>query len=145
MKLSTILPNTLYQRGHMEAYDLPTKQRALAAAGITLAVGLCRRPDPDLDLVCNYIHRELPDGKTIDTFAYERLAGEIVQHVKGGNGAALVHCYGGRNRSGLLNALVVRELLGCSGAEAKRRVVAGRRGALVNPHFSAYLEQLPKP
>lgn len=56
-----------------------------------------------------------------------------------------VSCYQGLNRSGLVTALVVRELLGCSGREAKAWVQLRRAKALSNPLFAAYLDELTPP
>jgi protein-tyrosine phosphatase len=58
---------------------------------------------------------------------------------------ALVHCTFGRNRSGLLATLVVRELLGLSGAEALRYVRSRRDGAANNEIFAQWLRSLPTP
>jgi hypothetical protein len=58
---------------------------------------------------------------------------------------ALVHCTFGRNRSGLMATLVVRELLGLSGAEALAHVRARRRNVANNETFEAWLESLPAP
>jgi hypothetical protein len=55
----------------------------------------------------------------------------------------LVSCYMGRNRSGLISALAVRELLGVSGAQAARIVMGRRPIALRNPAFLNFLARLP--
>lgn len=58
----------------------------------------------------------------------------------------LVYCYYGVNRSGLVAALIIRDLLGCTGAEALARLRMARRGAVGgNAHFVSYLEELPAP
>lgn len=58
----------------------------------------------------------------------------------------LVYCYYGVNRSGLVAALIIRQVLGCTGAEALARLRMARRGAVGgNPHFVSYLEELPAP
>lgn len=54
-----------------------------------------------------------------------------------------VSCNQGRNRSGLVTALVVRELLGTSGREAKAWVQVHRANALTNSIFTRYLDALP--
>lgn len=55
----------------------------------------------------------------------------------------LVHCQEGRNRSGLVAALVVRELTGCSGARAVEVVRAARPGMLGNRAFADFITPLP--
>lgn len=57
----------------------------------------------------------------------------------------LVHCTYGKNRSGLLMTLIVRERLGCTGAQALRRVRDVRHRAVNNDTFAAWLEALPAP
>ena len=61
--------------------------------------------------------------------------------VRGGS-SVVVMCERGVNRSGLVTALIVRELQGVSGAEAVALIRARRQGSLRNPDFVAYLESL---
>ncbi|MGN6251127.1 MAG: protein-tyrosine phosphatase family protein [Marmoricola sp.] len=56
---------------------------------------------------------------------------------------ALVHCTFGRNRSGLMATLVVRDLLGISGAEALEHVRARRDRVANNEAFEEWLSSLP--
>ena len=58
---------------------------------------------------------------------------------------ALVHCTFGRNRSGLLATLVVRETEGLSGAGALRRVQELRPGDVNNEVFADWVRSLPAP
>jgi hypothetical protein len=62
--------------------------------------------------------------------------------VRGGS-SVVVMCERGMNRSGLVTALIVRELEGLSGADAVALVRARRAGALKNLDFVNYLETLP--
>ena len=57
----------------------------------------------------------------------------------------LVHCTFGRNRSGLIVSLVVREVLAISGAQALEHVQSRRRGTVNNESFAAWLRSLPAP
>ena len=61
-------------------------------------------------------------------------AREIADHVRAGR-RVLCTCWQGRNRSGVLAGLALREL-GLPGIEAVRRIRAARDG-LTNPHFHA--------
>lgn len=82
---------------------------------------------------------DLPDpGLTL------RLAGLVAGLVEDGH-QALVHCTFGRNRSGLVATLVVRELLGLSGAEALAYVRRRRDRAANNETFAQWLTSLPAP
>lgn len=71
-----------------------------------------------------------------------RAAKRVVEAVQA-NKQVLVTCIAGLNRSGLVSALALRELLGISGSAAMKAVRYGRPGALFNPWFEQYLEQLP--
>ena len=86
----------------------------------------------------------LPDGRIDTNMAdtVEYLAGRVVTEIQHG-GCVLVHCWGGRNRSGLISALALMRLEGITGKDAIAAVKAVRSGALVNEHFNAYLENRP--
>jgi hypothetical protein len=55
----------------------------------------------------------------------------------------LTTCAQGRNRSGLINALTLRELRGISGGEARWIVQQKRPNALTNRGFCKFLDALP--
>ena len=73
-----------------------------------------------------------------------RLAALIAGLVRDGH-QALVHCTFGRNRSGLMATLVVRDLLGLTGAEALDYVQARRERVANNDTFAEWLSSLPAP
>lgn len=78
------------------------------------------RPLPRLRELSKHLARKIKRGRSIATF-----------------------CFEGRNRSGLLSALIVRRLTGVTGAEAARIVRDRRRAdALTNPVFMDYLMRL---
>ena len=92
-----------------------------------------------------YLKCPLEDGETVpDPELTLRLAGLVAGLVREG-GQALVHCTFGRNRSGLMATLIVRDLLNLSGAEALAFVQQRRDGAVNNADFAAWLRSLPKP
>jgi protein-tyrosine phosphatase len=80
---------------------------------------------------------ELPPSTILD-----RLVHDVVAAVRAGR-RVLVACAGGRNRSGLVVGLAVRELLGCSGTEALTWVQSRREDALNNVTFARHLAGLP--
>jgi protein-tyrosine phosphatase len=55
----------------------------------------------------------------------------------------LVTCAAGRNRSGLISALMLMGRRGVSGKDAAAWVRGARAGALTNPRFLEFLERLP--
>lgn len=148
LRLHRIMPG-LYQTGYVDTIDRDLKLGTLRAAGITMVINLARRVDEDLrssTRIVRYYHLPIADGKDLPSMVgLDRLADLAADHIRAGRGGVLVQCQAGRNRSGLLNALIVRQLNGCTGAEAVAVVRAGRRSALVNPQFAAYLAGLPAP
>jgi protein-tyrosine phosphatase len=74
----------------------------------------------------------------------QRLATLVAGLVEDGH-QALVHCTFGRNRSGLMATLIVRELLGLSGADALDYVRQRRDRAANNETFAEWLRSLPAP
>jgi len=77
---------------------------------------------------------ELKEAEAIATLAAAR-------YVRGDR--LLITCYMGRNRSGLITALVLMRAHGLSGKQAVRAVRAARPEALSNGHFTRYLERHP--
>jgi protein-tyrosine phosphatase len=73
-----------------------------------------------------------------------RLA-SLVAGMVGDGHRALVHCTFGRNRSGLVATLIVRELLNLSGAAALDFVRERRNGVVNNVAFEKWLSSLPAP
>jgi protein-tyrosine phosphatase len=70
-------------------------------------------------------------------------AARVAQATRGG-ARVYVSCAQGINRSGLVSALAVRQLTGCSGLEARRWVQKRRQGSLTNPIFAGLLDALPE-
>jgi hypothetical protein len=143
-----ILPGQLYQRGKLAGLSVAVKRAGLAYYGITHAISLAP-PRPDLDLIDwserdsgpSYTHKPIPDGlfKTADDLLF---LGRWYAHWIELGGATLTMCNAGRNRSGLLSALIVRELTGLPGAAAMAVVRHHRPNAIANPNFERFLEAL---
>lgn len=72
----------------------------------------------------------------------EQCAQSVARGIRRGENV-LVTCMAGRNRSGLVSALAIRELTGMSGAQAVALVQSRRPNALTNPHFVELLSRLP--
>ena len=140
-----IIPGRLYQRGKMHDFPTERKLRGLVRYGITHAVVLAPpHPDPDLvawgaaDII-GYTYLPIPDGRLKKGDALLELAHGLVME----GGCVLTMCNAGRNRSGLLSALIVRELLCMTGAEALEHVRLHRPEALANTYFEEFLRSLP--
>lgn len=91
-----------------------------------------------------YLHWPIEDGMLPNLQAGSAVVAMVVFALQGGT-KVLVHCQEGRNRSGLIAALAIREIHQCSGQEALMQVRARRPGMLSNRRFASYLESLPAP
>jgi len=81
-----------------------------------------------------------------DAFSAFQVASQLAKCIKFGR-RALVTCWEGRNRSGLVTALTLTQLTGCSGVEAccavRARRIARKGPALVNQEFVDALSVIP--
>lgn len=139
-----ILPGQLYQRGKLHNTPIDKKLAGLCYYGITYSVALAPRlPDEDLQLsagMYGYLHKPIPDGRLVeDLLPISMQMAEEIRH----GGKVLTMCNAGRNRSGLLSALIVRELTGLPGYAAMNVVRHHRPRAIANPHFEEFLRSLP--
>lgn len=92
-----------------------------------------------------YLKSPLVDGDDVpDPALTLRLATLVAGLVDDGR-RVLVHCTFGRNRSGLLATLVVREVLGLTGEQALAHVQERRRRVVNNEGFARWLRSLPAP
>ena len=118
------------------------------STGVRTVVGLAPRAEnPALRELATagtieYMHWPIPDGKIHGPVANRLLllAAALARRV-----GVAVHCRAGRNRSGLLAALIVRERLGLTGHDAMELVRERRPRALANDDFAAWLEGLTAP
>jgi hypothetical protein len=144
-----IIPGKLYQRGEIHHFSPDLKARGLAYYGITHAVALAPKW-PDTDLVewdpdiFGYTHMPITDGelKPGSGMALKVIAARMADDINAG-GCVLSMCEAGRNRSGLMSALIVRKIFGMSGADALEYVQTQRPNALANEHFAEFLRELP--
>jgi hypothetical protein len=92
-----------------------------------------------------YLKAPLVDGEEVpDPALTLRLAALVAGLIEDGR-KVLVHCTFGRNRSGLMASLIVRQVLGLSGAEAVAYVQERRDGTVNNVQFAEWLRSLPVP
>jgi hypothetical protein len=136
-----ISPN-LWVRGMLTPRPLQERLEMLHFTGVGTLVCCVATADDELRRAWTgeYVHYPMSDGRALrpDLERFARGLSERAQH-----SPVMIHCRAGRNRSGLLAALVLRELEGISGQEALERVQAARPKSLYNQHFCAYLAQLP--
>lgn len=141
VRVYEILPGQLFQSARWDKLSEAQMRTLVIRHGIVTVVALHRTGARALQaLVRHYYHWPIPDGQEVP---YDLLRSRICT-LPLSEGPILTMCYGGRNRSGLLSALIIQHLLDCSGAEALQHVRAVRHGALRNQHFAAYLQSANK-
>lgn len=145
MKFHEIIPGRLYQRGEFSTFSPKEKLEELRQRDIRYVINLVKRGDPDLPAHVFYFHKPIPDGRHTPLEELMELARLVVKMMRYEGGAALTHCHAGRNRSGFFNALIAREWLGISGAEALALVRDRRPNAIANEFFVEQLVSLPLP
>ncbi len=92
-----------------------------------------------------YLKCPLVDAADLPDPAVTLRLAKVVAELVGEGHRALVHCTFGRNRSGLVVTLVVRQLLGLDGADALAYVQARRSRTVNNETFARWLRTLPAP
>lgn len=138
VRVYTIIENHLYQSGRWIHLDILACQALVKEYGLT-GIANFWKDDPRLgELVSWYKWWPLQDGRRISS-EVPFMAEQIVQQLRSG-GRILTMCYGGRNRSGLLSALVAQRWCECDGIEAIKLVKSARKGALVNKYFTDYIQ-----
>jgi len=146
MKFREIIPHKLYTRGRFDRHSKEAKLRSLREQRIDIGVNLIKNFDEDIAGPDGLEYYSLPiaDGKDWDQAMVMALSYRLAERIRQGE-RILVHCNAGRNRSGLVCALIVRELWGISGSEALEYVRMKRPRAVDNPHFEEYLRSLSWP
>lgn len=147
MKLHEIVDGHVYQRGRTDELHRDIKLAVLEENDIDYVINLWSRADPDLQGIpgVTYIHYPIPDGLELPNVKLQmltNLASGAAYHILHSGHAVLVLCHAGRNRSGLLSALIVKELNGCTGQAALEHVRMKRPGAVDNPFFEQFLRSL---
>jgi len=145
LKAYEISKGELYQRGQFLNYPLETKLSFIQLYRIDIIINLWHTADDELEPhLWKYIHRYFPDSeKEIDTEWLLDIANRIACWIDVGH-VVLVHCYGGNNRSGLISALVLRELYDVTGLQAMRKVQSIKTRALHNVLYQEFLRSLPR-
>jgi protein-tyrosine phosphatase len=145
MKVHTIIPG-LYQRGEFSKMTRSAKVSALEMLGVKVVISCYGPYDKEIPAVDGVTYHYVPfgDGRVIPVAMLEAPVADAGSALRRKEGV-LVHCHAGRNRAGLVAALIVRQTYGVSGVEALRLVRAGRPNAVANLAFEAYLEGLKNP
>jgi protein-tyrosine phosphatase len=146
MKIHCIIPGRLYQRGEFDKCPPHEVISEFSSLGINIVVGLAGKRGKVPSWV-NYFYNKIPDGLIIDEAFLSSLADEVFRFSVERRGAILSHCHAGRNRSGLMSAMLVMRILGVSGEESIELVRRGRPKSLANEEFVKFLlrqQKLPR-
>ena len=155
-KVDTTLPKTqatmnevvageLYQRGKFMDDPLPKKLALLKKYGVNVVFNWWHTHDSEImPFLDHYEHHYFPDSeKELPEEWLMEMSVKIADMIDDGD-TVLSHCFGGNNRSGIINALVVRELYdGITGVEAMEMVRENKMRALHNESYAKYLAGLP--
>ncbi len=130
----------LYTRGATWKLSYAQKMAGMEELNYPIVVNLTRKVDYTLRDVTHYVHFPMSDGrldKVVDDV--EALADALAVEILHNDRNVLVHCNAGRNRSGLLAALIVSKVETMTYKEALEHVRWARPRAVANPHFERYL------
>ena len=136
MKLTTIIPDRFYIRSKLKAKhlgDLHTENM--------IVVSLSPTVDPVLkSQYPKYHHFPMSDGKVTEKLlrTLRDVRDVVIQGIETGE-RVVVHCNAGRNRSGLVAALMLMEIYKINGPQAVAKVRALRPRAIANEHFEQFL------
>jgi len=130
--------------------SIPPQGEALRLARFTVLVLAAVQFQPKAERFpgVRVIHVPLEDSHVLtkeDIHSAATVANLVATAVKGG-ARVLVTCLEGRNRSGLITALALRDLYGMSGAEALLFVKKNRKNAdaLTNTTYQQFLLSIPR-
>ena len=135
----------LYQRGAFINHPLEKKLEFIQHYKIDVVINFWHKSDDELKPhLWKYVHKYFPDsGKTVDKLWLLDFASEVAWWIDNGH-VVLTHCFGGNNRSGMFNALVLRELYNIDGEEAMLTVQAMKSRAIHNTLYQEFLRGLPR-
>jgi len=141
MKVYEVARDSIYMRGEFRSATLRNKEKMLSDNGITAVVCTLQRRDEELaeSGLVRYINYPLPDARYVDCDAlYANVSAALNELYNGGR--VLVHCIAGRNRSGLVSAILAAKLLGLNGEEAFAQVRRARPESFTNKVFEQYVK-----
>lgn len=137
-----LLPGQLWQGGCPVDFDW------VRNTGITAVIDIAdadTHPPAGATDGLVYVKAPLVDGEDVPDPAVTLRLAALVAGLIGDGYRVLVHCTFGRNRSGLMTSLIVREVLGASGADALAHVQSRRDDTVNNAAFARWLRSLPAP
>ena len=138
MKIYPIVKG-LYTSARTAVLTPKEKKELIKKYALSAVVNLWHTKDSAIESMCEvYIHCPMSDGRRIDTERVDQTAAAINKLLDEEKNV-LVHCYGGRNRAGLVCCTAMMQRYKISGDEAVDKFISARPNALVNKNFVAYL------
>lgn len=141
MKVYEIIPEQLYQSAKTHDLTIVERTNLVETYKLSTVVNLWHTYDDAMAaLTKTYIHFYFPDGKNVPWDELNKMARNLTRRIQAGE-SVLVHCWGGRNRSGLLNAMILMKLYGYDGNTAYEYIRIMRPKSLVNETFANWLKE----
>lgn len=137
MAFIEIIEHSLYQSDANSAVALKLEERAIRRAAVLDLHGLAERIEPQTDGIV-WVRWPIEDGPIVDRSMLHALAAFGAQAIAGG-AAVVTMCTMGRNRSGLLAAMIASRVCGITGAEAMALVRKRNPEAIANHWFEEFL------
>ena len=139
MKVYEVIPHLYIRGGFPGSWTPAIVVDGLRQHGIKSVLALHPHGEPALanSLELEYRYTRMVDGPKLPPET-EDCVDWVVRRVNK-EWSTLVMCRGGRNRSGLVVALTVQDVIGCSGAEAIEILRRARPTALSNEVFAQYV------
>jgi len=142
VRVYPVIPGKLFVSARTATMTPQEKVDTIERNGIIAVINLWHTPDDDIRKICKaYSHHPLADGRNINDNLVKAAVKQVLSHLRLRQ-TVLVHCYGGRNRSGLVCCLAMIEYLQISGSKAIELFTAARPNSLVNQHFRNYLVKI---
>jgi protein-tyrosine phosphatase len=140
MPITEIIPGTLWQADADPNIFAKLRERGLTPA---MVIDLQELPAPGLPLDGSvlYTHWPIDDGALPDERLLAAVEAAACAYIEQG-GRVVTMCAQGRNRSGLVSALIAAQVLGLTGANAADHVRSRVPEALSNAEFAAWLDAL---
>ncbi len=137
MPITEVIAGSLWQSDADPNIFAKLRDRGLTPA-MVIDLQEFHAPEMPPDGSISYVHWPIDDGPMPDVDMLSVIADAACSYIEGG-GRVVTMCAQGRNRSGLVSALIVSRVLGMSGVEAVHVVRTKVPEALNNPEFAVWL------
>ena len=142
MRIYEIIPKKLYMSRKTSGIAPRNKLPAIKNHKIDVIVNMCCATDEEVKYeVFEYIRFPQPDKVRPDINTYNPMAEYLIGKMEKGH-VVLVHCSGGRNRSGFMCGLIVMHWTGMNGIDARKLIQEKRPGSISRKIISDALDEL---